>query len=115
MARQVVLLKPSDAVDPRNRLVRSPHCPNRKSADPTCGTCAWGFYTKEGEGAGENAAPLTLVPLQAGYKSQCGSVNLYRDEFGRVGALRDNRFYPGITGNEAFERYVGEHPQLLAL
>jgi hypothetical protein len=47
---------PSDTTDPRNRLVRSPNCPNdiRREGDEvpdetkgTCGSCAWGFYSME--------------------------------------------------------------------
>lgn len=104
--------RPSDENDPRHRLVRSPHCPNSMSMDPTCGNCAWGFYTKEGAGEGEHMGELELTPLHAGYNSQCGQVMLFRDKHGRVGAVRENRFFPGIRGNEAFERYLTQNPRL---
>lgn len=104
------LVLPSDDIP--SRIVRSPHCPNRRSVDPTCGTCAWGFYTKQGAGIGEDAQLLSLQPLNAGYKSQCGKVELFADDQGRIGALREEKFFPGIPGNEAYECYIAEHPEL---
>lgn len=105
---------PSDPEDPRNRIVRAKDCPNRLTEDHTCGSCAWGFYTKTGVGAGESADTHSLTPLNAGYKSQCGRVKLFADEEGRVGAVRGGRFFPGIPGNEAYELYTAKHPELLA-
>jgi hypothetical protein len=125
--------KPSDPHDPRFRLVRSPNCPNDIRREDgqvpderhgTCGSCAWGFYTMESDehGAGEDPSTLELSPVfldgkHAGYRSQCGGVKLYRDARGRIGALKEvdgvRRFFPGIKGNWAFERYLKKHPALL--
>lgn len=124
--------KPSDPTDPRFRLVRSPNCPNdirREEGETpderrgTCGSCAWGFYTMASDqhGVGEDPSPLGLTPIfldgaHAGYRSQCGGVKLYRDNAGRIGALKEvdgsARFFPGISGNWAFERYLNKHPEL---
>ena len=84
--------------------VRSEHCPNRYQ---TCGSCAWGFTLL---GHAEQAGGL--VNLDAGYMSDCGRVALYRDESGRLGALRGGAFYPGIPGNPAYEAYVARHTGL---
>lgn len=126
----VLSTKPSDAADPRFYLPRSPHCPNdapativAKGLAGTCGHCAWGFYTMESAGAQPGECPdrLGLVPVeengsQLGYNARCGKVTLYRDKQGRVGALRNvggqSRFFPGIEGNWALDRYIGLHPTL---
>lgn len=102
---------PSDPEDPRNRVVRSENCPNRGA---TCGSCAWGFYTPDGAGIGEKAAELSLVDTGKGYRSQCGKVSVHQDGAGRFGAVRKvqglgKRFFPGIPGNPAYERF---RPQL---
>ncbi|HUO50511.1 MAG TPA: hypothetical protein VMU25_03050 [Candidatus Paceibacterota bacterium] len=99
----------SQTTDHRERVVRSPHCPNRTH---TCKSCAWGFLTPDGPGKGENNAGLALEELHMGYRSECGSVQLYRDAQGRIGAVRNGRFFPGIPGNFAYERYLTENPQL---
>lgn len=135
---RTVLSMPSDPADPRYRAPRSPDCPNditregdeilaRALSDKAglCGLCAWGFYSMYAEGhqAGEPIHGLTLIPVltgegYAGYKAQCGRVKLYRDQDGRIGAVKcvsgEERFFPGITGNWAFERYMREHPELSA-
>ena len=120
--------------DPRTRTVRSPNCPNdiRRDEDDTgkkqraglCGSCAWGFFTFDSAFAqtGEPVRGLKLRKAvfanggRAGYKSQCGRVELYFDQHGRLGALRDSDgvpgFFPGIVGNFAFERYLRAHPDL---
>lgn len=123
---------PSDIADPRNRLVRSPNCPNdiRREGDEvpdetkgTCGSCAWGFYSMESPvpSVGEDPFALELTQLLAddapmGYKAQCGSVTLYRDQSGRIGALREveggARFFPGDPENWAFKRYLKNNPSL---
>ena len=40
----------------------------------------------------------------------------HRDNLGRIGALREidgvKRFFLGLTGNWAFERYLTSHPDL---
>ncbi|MFW6209936.1 MAG: hypothetical protein ACOC4E_00400 [Patescibacteria group bacterium] len=110
-------------------VTRSPNCPNSgiTPTDPPepiavlkqrkhglCGFCAWGFVTFAGKGKGEDPTDLGLTPLDAGYRSECGTVELYRDRDGRVGALRNGRFFPGIEGNVAFERYKQAHPHLFA-
>ena len=135
MHEAIVLFIPkagqSGNADARMRTVRSPHCPNDvRDTDEeeddkrgTCGSCAWGFYTMESPlpEAGEDPAPLSLSPIvsgdaPAGYRSQCGTVTLYRDASGRVGALREmngeQRFFAGITGNWAYERYLRANPEL---
>jgi hypothetical protein len=90
----------------QDNVVRSPHCPNRGQS---CGACAWGF-TKRGAGEVLSAGP---VDLALGYQSDCGTVALFRDDVGRVGAVRDGLFYPGISGNPAYERYVALNSGLL--
>ncbi len=84
----------------REHVVRSPHCPNKNR---TCGECAWGFTTP---GAGE-AVPAGLAPLEGipGYDSDCGRVNLFVTRGGEMGAVRNGKFFPGIPGNFAFERF----------
>ena len=130
---------PSNPTDPRFRAPRSPDCPNditreevaRQSNGGTtipqaglCGLCAWGFHTMESSEhqPGESVEGLALTPLlseggHAGYKAQCGRVKLYMDNQGRVGAVRtvggEERFFPGIEGNWAFERYRRAHPELI--
>jgi hypothetical protein len=130
-----VLSMPSNPKDARFRAPRSKDCPNdisQEEAAPSvpapkaglCGFCAWGFYSMESSGQqqGEDPKGLGLVAVlrdgkQAGYKAQCGKVALYQDASGRVGALRkasdENRFFPGIKGNWAYERYVARNPELL--
>lgn len=127
----VLLTKPSDRADPRFRLPQSPHCPNDAPASVvaqglagTCGTCAWGFYTMEAGGhqQGENATDLGLIPVvndegRMGYRARCGKVALYRDNRGRVGPTRtiagEKKFFPGIKGNWAYERYTERNPELM--
>ena len=126
--------KPSDAVDPRFRLPRSPECPNDAPADivkqglaGTCGQCAWGFYTSNSPlpGEGESVGDLGLTPVmkqgsseQLGYRARCGKVSIVRDKQGRVGAVRkvggEERFFPSIDGNWAAVRYHERHPELQA-
>lgn len=126
----VLSTKPSDAEDPRYRLTRSPECPNDAPAQAalgkeagTCGFCAWGFYTMASAGhqQGEDLQELDLERVndgeaRAGYKAQCGMVKLYRDNQGRIGAVREidgqERFFPGLKGNWAFERYLTRHPNM---
>jgi hypothetical protein len=98
---------PSDVLDPRNALPRSPHCPGGCGGPKAtaCVDCAWGFYTPEGPGIGE-VVMQPLIALSVGYKSQCGRVALHRDQDGRIGALRGGKFFPGITSNSAYERYI---------
>lgn len=124
--------RPSDSDDPRYALPRSPHCPNdapvkvvEQGIAGTCGHCAWGFYNMDDKGhqPGEDASTLDLIPIvdeggaQMGYKARCGKVNICKDEDGRVGALRridgEDRFFPGIKGNWAYERYLERHPALV--
>jgi hypothetical protein len=97
---------PSDAADPRSRLPRARQCPDgcditRVRAD-ACAACAWGLQTTEGE-----AAPAHVQRI-AGYDSQCGHVAIARADDGRIGALRANRFFPGIERNPAFEQIRAE-------
>jgi hypothetical protein len=40
-----------------------------------------------------------------GYRSDCGRVDIFADDQGRIGAVRDGQFFPGIEGNFAFERF----------
>ena len=54
-----------------------------------------------------------LTKLGGGYESDCGTVELYCDQNGRIGALRDGRFYPGIPGNAAYAKYLKENPELM--
>lgn len=127
-----VLSMPSNPADPRFRLPRSDDCPNdikpeevRVEKAGLCGFCAWGFYRMEAEGPqrGESTAELTLTRVEddrgtpLGYKAQCGKVELYRDQNGRIGALRkvrgESRFFPGIDGNWAYERYLAQNPSLM--
>ncbi len=137
MHQAIVLIhrtKPSDAADPRSRLVRSPHCPNDvrdTDEDPdkekgTCGSCAWGFYdmSSSQHKEGEDASSLTLAPVlqdggQLGYRSQCGGVEVFRDQNGRVGVTREIegrlRFFPGILTNWAFRRFVARFPDALGV
>lgn len=119
---------------PRDRRLeetRSPNCPNdiSREGDDTralaaasgagkCGGCAWGFFRFDAEGhqRGESIQDLELTRLattdgrSAGYRSQCGSVELYQDQAGRIGAIRsiegERRFFPGIKDNWAFERFT---------
>ena len=127
------MTKPSDPNDPRFMLPRSSECPNDAPAKiveqglaGTCGQCAWGFYTQDSPipGRGEAISTLSLTPVlkdgsqeQLGYKARCGKVSVYRDQDGRVGAVRkiggEERFFPAITGNWAAERYAERHPELL--
>jgi hypothetical protein len=123
--------------DWRQRVTRSPACPNSApagiSADAVktesktglCGHCAWGFHTMDAPGhqTGEDPAGLRLRTATengtaAGYRSECGDVTLYVDKDDRVGALREiegkQRFFPGIGGNFAYERYLREHPAISA-
>ncbi len=136
MQQAIVLFIPRvgsvQKADMRLRTVRSPHCPNdvrdtdgeEDDKRGTCGSCAWGFYNMESPlpQAGEDPAMLALTPISegeapAGYRSQCGTVTLYRDTSGRVGALRDidgaQRFFAGIKDNWAYERYLRAHPELM--
>lgn len=123
----LLMTRPSDPIDPRNRMTRSPNCPNNIEKEEvsiaeagTCGTCAWGFYRTDAEGhqPGEPVEGLELSPVYsgqqpAGYKAQCGSVRLMTDKDGRVGAVRkvggEDRFFAGIKGNWAFDRYTRTH------
>jgi len=95
--------------DPRARVVRSPHCPNRTKA---CQHCAWGLVTSEGKGEGELSTALQLVSANEGYKSDCGWIELFWDQHGRLGAVREGRFFPGIPENEAFVFFVRQKPLL---
>ncbi len=123
---------PGESADLRFRSVRSPHCPNDvrdTDEEPDeekgkCGSCAWGFYRMDSPDpqVGIDPTQLSLVPIMtdeapAGYSSQCGKVMLYRDKEGRIGALREvhgvQRFFPGIVGNWAYERYLTNNPSLL--
>lgn len=130
----LLMTRPSDREDPRFRLPRSPECPNDAPAKiveqglaGTCGQCAWGFYTEDSPfpGRGEPADTLTLEPVlkdgsseQLGYRARCGKVNVFRDQHGRVGAVRkiagQERFFPALEGNWAAERYAERHPELKA-
>lgn len=129
----LLMTKPSDPIDPRFRLPRSPECPNDAPAKVveqglagTCGQCAWGFYTSTSPlpGKGESVEGLVLTPVmqqgsqqQLGYKARCGRVRVFRDQDNRVGAVRrvggEERFFPAIAGNWAAERYKERHPELL--
>lgn len=109
--------------DHRERVVRSPHCPNRIDRDGgskvsgTCKGCAWGFFTPDGKGVGEDLSNLQLTPLddngqRAGYESDCGTVELSTDQHGRLGAERNGRFFPAIENNPATKRFMDQKPHL---
>lgn len=127
---------PSDPKDPRFLRPASADCPNEIRPDEalalnrsdigTCGHCAWGFYTPESSQhqLGESVANLGLMPAQgkdgaqAGYTSRCGKVRLFRDNHGRIGAMRrvggEDRFFPGVEEKFAHERFVARNPELFS-
>jgi hypothetical protein len=90
------------------RIPSSARCPQSRSAVPTCAGCAWGIVTPQGVGQGERIAPSAQLIVIGGYNSSCGRVAVAQDDRGRTGAIRGNRFFPGIQGNEAYERYLAE-------